>query len=71
MATKESATTNDLVPRLIKSVHVTDESRSMAAMRLPSAVVPLVDAVDPGAPRRDGTVGGLDERRATRRGGGR
>ena len=42
-----------LGPRLIKSVHVTDDVAIHAAMQLPSAVVPLVDAVDPA--RRGGT----------------
>jgi phosphoribosylanthranilate isomerase len=36
-----------LIPRLIKSVHVTDGAGFDAAMRLPSSVVPIVDAFDP------------------------
>ena len=42
-----------LVPRLIKSVHLGDEAALEWATRLPSAVVLLVDAMDPA--RRGGT----------------
>ncbi len=42
-----------LIPRLIKSVHLGDEAALESAMRLPSAVVALVDAVD--TARRGGT----------------
>jgi phosphoribosylanthranilate isomerase len=42
-----------LAPRLIKSVHITDEASLESATRLPSGVVLLVDAVDPA--RRGGT----------------
>jgi phosphoribosylanthranilate isomerase len=42
-----------VIPRLIKSVHLGDEAALESAMRLPSDVVALVDAVD--AVRRGGT----------------
>lgn len=43
----------DLAPRVIKSVHLTSDESVAAAEALPSAVVPLVDAVD--VVRRGGT----------------